>query len=98
MWREAEHPPDRSQNDRPPLGGLFHSARYARLRSTTRPAADSRRNRTLMRNQTQKGTYKGWQERFTLGMDEKNNSVGVESNPPSVHPDAVPQSLAQILV
>lgn len=59
MWR-GRHQPDHSQNHRAPLGGLFHSARYARLRSTTRPAAIPRKHTPQMGNQPWKRTYKGW--------------------------------------
>src|ERR1700735_4853470 len=59
MGRMCGHKTDNQGSRGPPLGGVFPSARYARLRSTTRQGATPRRETAQMRNQTWKRTYKG---------------------------------------
>src|SRR5665213_2388342 len=60
MWYGYNIQKDARESPRPPLGGLFHSARCARLRSTTRQGAAPRKQTAQMINQTRKTTYKGW--------------------------------------
>src|SRR5665213_243443 len=67
MWYGYNIQKDARESPRPPLGGLFHSARCARLRSTTRQGAAPRKQTAQMINQTRKTTYKGCESRATLG-------------------------------